>query len=386
MRPIFQADLVNGPFGDPGLFVDLKFERRAILFDLGDLAPLSTRKLLRLTDVFVSHAHMDHFAGFDRLLRVCLGRDTGVRLYGPDGFIRQVEHKLSAYTWNLVDRYEEEFTVQVAELHADGHVLRARFGSRTRFAREDLEDAEAPGGLLLDEPLFRVRASILDHGIPSLAFRFEEGLHINVWKSRLEELGLPTGPWLTALRACVRAGAPGDTPIAVRWRDRYGHRERAFTVGELRDRVLELVPGQTVCYVTDVAWTAENVRRIVEFAAGADLLYVEAVFLEADREHASRKMHLTARQSGDLARRAGVRFAVPLHFSPRYLDREEELRAEFEAAWRGNSAGSAAGPAPPVNEERVSGRHATEVREVGDAHARAGHPEVELEQAVERDE
>jgi len=31
-----------------------------------------------------------------------------------------------------------------------------------------------------------------------------------------------------------------------------------------------------------------------------------------------------------------VRAAVPFHFSPRYLGREEELRREFEQAWKGN--------------------------------------------------
>lgn len=350
MRPIFQADLVNGPFGDPGLLVDLKFARRALLFDLGDLAALSTRKLLRVTDVFVSHAHMDHFAGFDRLLRVCLGRDTGVRLYGPPGFIGQVEHKLQAYTWNLVDNYEAEFVVQVTEVREDGRTGQARFSSRSRFGREDLPAGTAVEGLLLEDPQFRVRSTFLDHGIPSLAFRFEEGVHINVWKNRLEELQLPTGPWLTELRARIRAGAPDETPITVRWRDRTGSRERTFALRELRAAILELLPGQTVCYVTDVAWTDANVRRIVEFAAGADWLFIEAVFLEADHDHAARKMHLTARQSGSLARRAGVRSAVPFHFSPRYIEREEEIRAEFEAAWRGAAAASATRLAAPVDE------------------------------------
>ena len=91
MRPIFNAQLVNRTFGEPGVYLDLKFERRALLFDIGDITALSTRKLLRLSDVFVSHTHMDHFAGFDHMLRVCLGRDTGVRLHGPQSFIDRGE-------------------------------------------------------------------------------------------------------------------------------------------------------------------------------------------------------------------------------------------------------------------------------------------------------
>ena len=136
MRPIFHADLINRPFGDPGVFIDLKFERRAILFDIGDIAVLPTRKLLRVSDVFVSHTHMDHFSGFDYLLRVCLGRDTGVSLYGPEQFITQLEHKLAAYTWNLVENYETEFVVVAHEIDSRGCVQRAQFRRKIQPGEE----------------------------------------------------------------------------------------------------------------------------------------------------------------------------------------------------------------------------------------------------------
>ncbi len=335
MRPIFDAMLVNRTFGDPGVLVDLKFERRAILFDIGDVAALPTRKLLRVSDVFVSHTHMDHFAGFDHLLRVCLGRDTGVRLYGPDRFIDQLGHKLAAYTWNLVENYATDFVITAHEVTGEGRILRARFRSRERFARESLSQAQAPQGVLLESSSFRVRTVALEHhGIPSLAFAFEEGTHINIWKNRLEELGLPTGPWLTRLKEQVRAGAPDETPISVHWRTREGARDLVIPLGVLKSNVLEFLPGQRVCYVTDAADTPRNRETLAAFLHEADLLFIEAVFLEADREHAARKAHLTARAAGEIARAAGVRLAVPFHFSPRYLGRQDELRREFEHYWR----------------------------------------------------
>ncbi len=339
MRPIFDATLVNRVFGDPGVLIDLKFERRAILFDIGDVSALPTRKLLRASDLFVSHTHMDHFAGFDHLLRVCLGRDTGVRVYGPARFIAQVEHKLAAYTWNLVENYETDFVVTAHELGADGRVQRAQFRSRTGFHREELSGVEAPGGVLLDSSSFRVRTVPLEHhGIASLAFAFEEDTHINVWKNRLDELGLPTGQWLTRLKEQVRAGAPDDTPIRVHWRTREGPRDEMIALGDLKAKVLEFVPGQKVCYVTDVADNARNRSTLASFLRGADALFIEAVFLDEDRAHAERKAHLTARAAGEIARDAAVRVAIPFHFSPRYLGREEEIRREFERAWRGETS------------------------------------------------
>ncbi len=337
MRPGFEAMLVNRTFGDPAVLIDLKFERRALLFDIGDVSSLPTRRLLRVSDVFVSHTHMDHFAGFDHLLRVCLGRDTGVRLYGPGSFIAQVGHKLAAYTWNLVQNYPSDFVITAHELGADGRVRRARFRSRMRFEPEALPDAAAAQGAFLEAASFRVRTLPLDHhGIASLAFAFEEGTHLNVWKNRLEELGLPTGPWLTQLKEQVRAGAPDHTPIRVHWRTRDGPRERLLPLGQLRSSILECVPGQKVCYVTDAADSPCNREALAAFLRGADLLFIEAAFLEADRAHAVRKAHLTARAAGEIARAAAVGTAVPFHFSSRYLGREEALRREFAAAWRGS--------------------------------------------------
>lgn len=334
MTPLFHPYLVNGPEGDPVVYVDCLFEHRAFLFDLGDLTRLPPRKILRLTDMFVSHAHMDHFIGFDYLLRIALGRGRDWRLFGPPGFIDQIGHRLAAYTWNLVDNYDRDFFIRASELHDESQELRnAVFRLKQRFLREDLVPTRCNDGVLLEEELFRIRSFALDHSIPSLAFCLEEKIHLNVWKNRLEELGLPTGPWLRDLKTAARSHAPDDQLFAVRWHDRNGLHERLFPLGQLRSEVLRAVPGQKIAFVSDTAYTDDNVCKIIELARSADIFFCESAFLERDRDHAQKKHHLTARQAGTLARAAGVRRLVPMHFSARYLEEGELLEREAQAAF-----------------------------------------------------
>lgn len=333
MKPLFHPQLVNDAFGDPALYVDFLFERRALLFDLGDLHALPPRKILRLSHVFVSHTHMDHFVGFDYILRVCLGRDRQLTLFGPPGFIAQLEHKLAAYTWNLVANYENDFSILAYEVGGEGRAG-ARFRCRTAFAREPVAGLP-PGDVIVEEEGFRVRATVLDHKIPCLAFALEEKQHINVWKNRLAGYGFPTGAWLRELKQAVMHGAPDDSMFRVWWHEGDVLRERLMPLGELRRNVLRIVPGQKIAYVVDAVYHERNAQRVETLARGADVLFIEAAFLDSQAGRAAQTSHLTARQAGRLARAAGAKHVVPFHYSARHSEQAGELAREVEAAFRG---------------------------------------------------
>jgi ribonuclease Z len=291
---------------------------------------------MRISHVFVSHAHMDHFIGFDWLLRILLGREKDLQLFGPPGFLDQVEHKLRAYTWNLVHNYLSDFTLRVTELDGSGAGRLASFRCRSAFRREDENSLICLENVLLCEPALQVRCTLLDHGgIPCLAYSLQEQAHVNVWKNRLQELGLPVGAWMRDMKQAVLRNEPEQWQIQVAWHEDGVQRERLVSLAELKP-ALRIVPGQKIAYVTDVAWHENNVARIVDLTGDADLLYIEAAFMQRDAEHGRRKFHLTARQAGEIARAAQVGCVIPMHFSPRYVGEDRALLcAEVEAAFGG---------------------------------------------------
>jgi ribonuclease Z len=331
MRPSLHPRLVNGPFDDPGLFVSFLYEPRAFLFDLGDLTRLTSRDLLKVTHVFVTHTHMDHFAGFDTLLRLYLGRNKTLYLYGPAGFLKNIQGKLAGYSWNLVANYQNLFTIVATEIHP-GHRLTQTYVCHAEFQPAGREKRQAFKGTLVNEPGLRVSAAVLDHGIPCLGFRLEEKFHINIKKDALEDLGLSPGPWLNRFKQALyeKPAATAEFVIPAR----YAPGPKVYGLHELASQIALQTPGQKISYVVDVGYTLVNTEKIIALAKDSDQLFIEAAFLEKDKDIARQKQHLTAWQAGTLAAQAQVKSIIPLHFSPRYTGQGDQLYAEAMAAFQ----------------------------------------------------
>ncbi len=338
MNPSFSSYLVNDVFGDPGVYVDIRWSRRALLFDVGHIDGLGPTRLLRAGEIFVSHTHMDHFIGFDTVLRVALGRGKTLRLFGPPGLIDNVQGKLRGYTWNLVDGYP--LTIEVQEFHAET-VRQACFRAADAFRLSEqpvqpLRSAHRTDGFtVLEDPMFTVQAVALNHRIPSFAYSLEEQFHINVNKQKLHESGLRVGAWLKDVKEHIWLGRPDDFRFTVALYDEHRREEREFVLGEVKERFLTITRGQKIAYVVDARYDEENEAKIVALAQGADLFYCESPYLDIDAEKARDRHHLTARQAGLMARKAHVRELVVFHFSPRYTGQGEALEREAMEAFQG---------------------------------------------------
>jgi len=237
LRPV----LVNAPWEDPGVYVELPNEGEAWLLDCGSLHPLRPRDVLRVSRVFLTHAHIDHFIGFDHLLRLRLGSGGTVTVYGPRGVAEHVRGKLSGYVWNLVQ--ESTLELRVAEILAD-RVEWTRFPCREQFAAQAL-GGEAHDGALDLPGGFRLRFAGVEHGVDCLAFMLEEPPVHQVDPAALRDLGVPAGRWVAELKERAAAGdRTGELGVG----------DRALPVADLLDRLVRSRPGERLAYVTDTVF------------------------------------------------------------------------------------------------------------------------------------
>lgn len=311
------AELVNGVTGDPLLLVRQRHRRATLLFDLGQADALSRRALHQVTDVFLTHAHLDHIAGFPYLLRSRLSAALpALRIYGPPGLHGQIAGFLAGVHWDRIGDDGPAF--EVHELDGE-RVDRYHLKAGVEMSRKP--SAVASDGALLRTPEYVVRALRLDHGIPVLAYALELVARYNVNPARLHEAGLSPGPWIGDLKANL---SRGELTTRVELPD-----GRLVETAELAQRFLFKVPGLRLIYATDFADTPDNRARMQGFAQEADLLFCEATFREADVELARETQHLTTRACGEISCAARARRLVPFHFSKRYEGRLEAVYQEI---------------------------------------------------------
>ena len=297
---------------------------------MGDLGSIRPAKLLKVSHAFISHTHIDHFIGFDTLLRLMLNREKNLKIFGPPGFLSNIQGKLRGYTWNLAAEYP--FAVQAAEVYPK-KILTKVFRCQEGFAPGE-EREEVFNGILDEDSQIQIFITDLDHLIPCLAFAVQERFHININKEQLVQMGLPVGPWLKELKNALWRGEAEGFYLKVPVREKENIQQREISLEALRG-CLTITSGQKIAYVSDCRYTKENGEKIVKLAKEADLFFCEAAFLEKDRERAEQRAHLTARQAGELARKAKVKKLHIFHFSPKYEKETELLYREAEEAFLG---------------------------------------------------
>lgn len=233
----------------------------------------------RLNRILITHGHLDHILGLAGLLSTILRWETmdEMVIYGGKAALNRVHDLIY------------------------GVVLR---GDRPPM---DLSLVPIQEGVFIEESDFSVTAIPVHHrGPDNYGYLFQEKGRRPFLPEKAEALGLPPGPW----RKDLVNGTPVNLPDG-----RTIHPDEVLGAFKAGSRLVVL---------GDVGDTG----NLITYCDQADVLVVEATYLESEVEMAAQFGHLTARQAATLARDAGVQKLILTHLSRRYRERDIQQEAQ----------------------------------------------------------
>jgi ribonuclease Z len=251
-------------------------EAEWLLFDCGEGTQVQIARAglspSRLSAVFITHLHGDHFNGLPGLLST-MGLDRRARhlsLTGPLGIRDYLD---------TLERLKIMFITYPVELREFSSLASSR--------------------VVYETPEYTVTVLPLDHRVFALGYRLDERPRPGRFSvERARELGVPEGSLWGRLQA-------GEDLILSDGRVV----RPADVLGPPR-------PGKSVAYCLDTRPCAMS----IELARDVDLLIHEATYTEEFAAEAQQYGHSTAAQAARTARDAGARRLMLTHFSTRFPD------------------------------------------------------------------
>ena len=241
-------------------------------FIFADVAPTVVSR------IFVSHFHGDH----------CLGLGSMLMRLNLD----KIPHPIHCYYPASGKKYFD----------------RLRYGSAYHETISVIEHpVERPGGIVHEDPAFKIEARFLDHGIDNIGWRVTEPDAIRFEKEKLAAAGV-VGP---AVKELEHRG----------WIDIQGTKVRLEDVSYIRK-------GDSIAVIIDT----RPCQSALDLARGARLLLCESTYLSSEEELALSYKHMTAAEAAKLAKDAQAHTLILTHFSARYTDNvvfEQEARTIF---------------------------------------------------------
>jgi ribonuclease Z len=257
----------------------LRRDGELLLFDCGEGTQISLKRLnLRwksISVIFISHTHADHVTGLPGILMLSSQVDRSEPLYviGPPKIKEYIESTLTSLeiyiNYEIIIK-EIDPAVRQVVYQGDGFSVKSFPLKHSRICvGYSLEEDDRPGAFFPDKAL---------------------------------ALGLPAGPLWGKLQKGQSVIADNKTI------------EPHEVMGKTRC-------GRKVSFVTDTLYTDWIASDVYD----SDVLICEGMFTDEFSDSATKKRHLTARQSGIIARNAEVLRMGLIHYSPRYTDRQLNL-------------------------------------------------------------
>ncbi|GAB4460667.1 MAG: ribonuclease Z [Anaerolineales bacterium] len=284
---LFLGTSASAPSAKRGLSAQIvKHDEYRFLVDCGEG---TQRQILQsgtgfknLTNILLTHGHLDHILGLGGLLSTFLRWEAIEELNIFGG--RATLDRVHALIYDVVLRGNQP--PMPLALH------------------------EIKPGTFFEADDFTITAFPVTHRGPDcLGYLFEGKARRPFLPEKADALGVPFGPERRELVAGNNINLPDGRRITP-------------------DDVLgPLTRGAKLVVVGDTGRT----DNLVEVARDADALVIEATYLEEEAEMASQFSHMTARQAAELAVRANVKKLILTHISRRY--REKDVLKEAQAVF-----------------------------------------------------
>ena len=264
----------------------LELKNHLFLIDCGEGTQVQLRKykvkFSRISHVFISHLHGDHFFGLPGLISTfrLLGREKELHIYGPKGIKEAITLMLKlGNSWTNYPLIFHELTSNTSER------------------------------IFEDEKVY-IETLPLDHRVYTNGFLFHEKVgerKLNI--EAVEQHGID--------KAYFRKIKLGED-IMLDNGKRIPNRELTFDPPR----------PWNYAYCSDTAFKPDLIPALKDIR----ILYHEATFLETEAHLAKKTKHSTAKQAARIAKDAGVEELILGHFSTRYKEISnfaEEARTIF---------------------------------------------------------
>ena len=244
----------------------LQYDGENILMDCGEGTQRQFRKAglnpCKITRLLISHWHGDHVLGIPGLLSTLSlsGYNKVLHIYGPKGTKRFIEEMLKVFG------FKRQYQIVVEEV----------------------------SGKFFETIDFYLEAKPMAHGIPTNAYSFVKKGLIRIDRQKLKKSHLPEGPLLQNLKQGKDIHYNGK---------KYSAKDLTYKEEDKK-----------VSFVLD---TGLN-NNLIPFVKDSDLLICEATFEEELAEQAKEHLHLTSRQSAEIAKKSKSKKLILTHISQRY--------------------------------------------------------------------
>ncbi|PRD49154.1 ribonuclease Z [Sphingobacterium haloxyli] len=252
----------------------LNFNEQLFLIDCGEGTQMQLFRYgikgSRISHIFISHLHGDHYLGLVGLLssQHLMGRQRELHLYGPPALKEIIDLQFK---------------------HSD---------TRLRYPLVFHPTNESRQELIFENTQLSVSSFPLRHRIACTGFRFNEKVRsASLKKEQVEKLNIPV-PYLRLLKKGIDYVADDGTV----------HGAKDLTYPPSRPR--------SYGYCSDTVMDQGYFEAISE----VDLLYHEATFLHDRVERAKETFHTTSLEAAQVAQTVGAKKLLLGHFSARYKD------------------------------------------------------------------